>query len=70
MQWLAEICVKRPVFAIMLTMAFVVAGVAAYAQLGIDRFPKMDLPMVTVRTTLPKNLPIRVYLILKLTPQS
>lgn len=60
MQWLAEICVKRPVFAIMLTMAFIVAGVAAYLQLGVDRFPKMDLPMVTVRTTLPGAAPEEV----------
>ncbi len=51
MQWLAEICVKRPVFAVMLILALVVAGVASYLQLGVDRFPKMDLPSVYVRTT-------------------
>lgn len=51
MQWLAEICVKRPVFALMLILALVVAGVASYLQLGVDRFPKMDLPSVYVRTT-------------------
>ena len=51
MQWLAEICVKRPVFAMMLILALVVAGVASYLQLGVDRFPKMDLPSVYVRTT-------------------
>lgn len=53
MQWLAEICIKRPVFALMLTMALVVAGSAAYLQLGIDRFPKLDLPSVFVRTAYP-----------------
>ncbi|NUQ62304.1 MAG: efflux RND transporter permease subunit [Pirellulales bacterium] len=50
MQWLAEICIKRPVFAVMLIMALVVAGIASYLQLGVDRFPKMDLPSVYVRT--------------------
>ncbi len=50
MQWLAEICIKRPVFALMLTMALIVAGGAAYLQLGIDRLPKLDLPTVMVRT--------------------
>ncbi|NLY02516.1 MAG: efflux RND transporter permease subunit [Rhodopirellula sp.] len=50
MQWLAEICVKRPVFAVMLILALVVAGVASYLQLGVDRFPKMDMPTVYVRT--------------------
>ena len=46
LQWLAEICVRRPVFALMLVMAMIVAGLAAYQQLGIDRFPKMDLPTI------------------------
>lgn len=50
MQRLAEICIRRPVFAVMLVLAFVVAGVAAYLQLGVDRFPKMDLPTVYVTT--------------------
>ena len=54
---LAEICVKRPVFATMLIMVFVVLGVFAYTQLGIDQFPKIDLPTVTVRTTLPGASP-------------
>lgn len=53
MQWLAEVCVRRPVFASMLVLAMVVAGGAAYLQLGIDRFPRMDFPTVSVRTTLP-----------------
>ncbi|MGD9724297.1 MAG: efflux RND transporter permease subunit [Pirellulales bacterium] len=57
MQWLAEICVRRPVFALMLVMAMIVAGVAAYQQLGIDRFPKMDLPTVFVFTTYPGASP-------------
>jgi HAE1 family hydrophobic/amphiphilic exporter-1 len=52
-QWLAEICVRRPVFAVMIIAALVVAGIAAYTQLGIDRFPNIDMPMVYVRTTYP-----------------
>lgn len=51
MQWLAEICIRRPVFAVMLILALVVAGLASYLQLGVDRFPKMDLPTVYVSTT-------------------
>ncbi len=60
MQWLAEVCVRRPVFAAMLILALVVAGAAAYVQLGIDRFPKMDLPTVSVRTMLPGAAPEEV----------
>ncbi len=51
MQWLAEICIRRPVFAVMLILALVVAGLTSYLQLGVDRFPKMDLPTVYVSTT-------------------
>lgn len=53
MYWLAEICVKRPVFALMLVMALVVAGIVAFPSLGIDRFPKTDLPTVFIRTVYP-----------------
>jgi HAE1 family hydrophobic/amphiphilic exporter-1 len=48
--WLAEICVRRPVFALMLITALVVAGLTAFPQLGVDRFPNMDLPQIYVRT--------------------
>lgn len=51
MQWLARVCVERPVFALMLMAAMVVAGAASYSQLGVDRFPRMDLPGVYVRAT-------------------
>jgi len=47
-QWLAQICIRRPVFAVMLILSMVVAGIASYLQLGVDRFPKMDLPTVYV----------------------
>ncbi|MBI1314619.1 MMPL family transporter [bacterium] len=53
MYWLAEICVRRPVFAMMIVLALVVAGVAAFPQLGVDRFPNMDLPTIYVRTSYP-----------------
>jgi len=57
MQWLAEICVRRPVFALMITAALVVAGVVSYPQLGIARFPKVDLPTVTVTVNYPGAAP-------------
>jgi hydrophobic/amphiphilic exporter-1 (mainly G- bacteria), HAE1 family len=52
MQKLAEICIQRPIFAAMLILALVVVGLASYFQLGVDRFPSVDLPTVSVRTTL------------------
>ncbi|MBI1745318.1 MAG: efflux RND transporter permease subunit [Acidobacteria bacterium] len=52
MQKLAEICIRRPVFATMLITALVVVGTFAYLQLGVDLFPKVDFPNVTVTTVL------------------
>ena len=53
MQKLAEICIRRPVFAAMIILALVVVGAASYGRLGVDRFPSVDLPTVSVRTNLP-----------------
>jgi HAE1 family hydrophobic/amphiphilic exporter-1 len=56
-QKLAEICIKRPIFAVMLILALVVVGAASYFRLGVDRFPAVDLPTVMVRTLLPGGAP-------------
>jgi hydrophobe/amphiphile efflux-1 (HAE1) family protein len=53
MQKLAEVCIRRPVFAAMIVLSLVVVGAASYFKLGVDRFPAVDLPTVTVRTNLP-----------------
>lgn len=52
MQKLAELCIKRPVFATMLVMALIVVGAFSYFKLGVDLFPKIDLPTVTITTRL------------------
>ena len=51
MQKLAEICINRPVFATVLILLLVVVGAAGFKNLGVDRFPKVDFPTVTVTTT-------------------
>ena len=53
MKRLAAICIDRPVFASMIVLALVVTGAASYFRLGIDRFPRVDLPQIAVRTSLP-----------------
>jgi len=60
MQKLAEICIRRPVFATMIILALAVVGAASYFRLGVDRFPKVDLPNVSVRTSLPGAAPEEV----------
>jgi HAE1 family hydrophobic/amphiphilic exporter-1 len=52
MQKLAEICVRRPVFTWVLILSLVVVGLFAYDRLGVDRFPKIDFPFVTISTRL------------------
>jgi HAE1 family hydrophobic/amphiphilic exporter-1 len=53
MKTLAALCIRRPVFAAMLILCFVVVGTASFFRLGVDRFPRVDLPQVAVRTALP-----------------
>jgi hydrophobic/amphiphilic exporter-1 (mainly G- bacteria), HAE1 family len=60
MQKLAEVCIRRPVFASMIILALVVVGAASYFKLGIDRFPSVDLPTIVVRTNLPGAAPEEV----------
>lgn len=57
MQKLAEICIRRPVFAAMLIVALTVIGIFSFFGLGVDLFPKIDLPIVTVTVTNPGSSP-------------
>jgi HAE1 family hydrophobic/amphiphilic exporter-1 len=51
MQKLAEICVRRPVFATVIILVLTVIGGFSFFTLGVDRFPKIDIPTVSVTTT-------------------
>ena len=57
MQWLAEVCVKRPVFATMLIFSLVTVGAFSFFSLGVDLFPKIDFPTITVTVTNPGASP-------------
>ncbi len=60
MQWLAEICVRRPVFAWVLVLSLTVVGLFALGRLGVDRFPNIDIPTVVVTTRLPGAAPEQI----------
>src|SRR6267142_3670094 len=49
---LADLCIKRPVFATMINLLLVVLGWFSFRDIGIDQFPNVELPIVTVTTTL------------------
>src|SRR5215469_59973 len=53
MHKLAEICVRRPVFATMLVLALMVVGVFSFFTLGSDLLQKIDLPTVAVTVSNP-----------------
>lgn len=57
MQWLAEVCVKRPVFATMLILSLVVVGLFSFFSLGVDLFPKIDFPTITITVVNPGASP-------------
>ena len=52
MQWLASVSVRRPIFATVLILCVLVVGLVGYGKLNVDRFPNVDLPVVSVITTL------------------
>jgi HAE1 family hydrophobic/amphiphilic exporter-1 len=60
MQKLAALCVRRPVFAVMLIMALTVVGWFSYLSLGVDLFPKIDLPTITVTVVNPGSSPQQI----------
>lgn len=49
---LADLCIKRPVFATIINLFLVVLGLFSFNSIGIDQFPNVELPIITVTTTL------------------
>jgi HAE1 family hydrophobic/amphiphilic exporter-1 len=47
-----DVCIHRPVFTAMLVSAPIILGVASYNRLGVELFPNVDVPVVTITTTL------------------
>jgi len=50
---LAELSVRRHVLAFMASAVFVLFGVVAYQRIGVDRFPRVEFPVISVTTVLP-----------------
>jgi HAE1 family hydrophobic/amphiphilic exporter-1 len=45
---LSDLCIRRPVLTLMLTLSLVVFGVLGYVRLGVDQFPRMEFPVIQV----------------------
>ena len=50
--WISDTSIKRPVFATMVILALVVLGLVSYPQIGVDLYPKVDFPIVSITTRL------------------
>ncbi|MGE3955341.1 MAG: efflux RND transporter permease subunit [Vicinamibacterales bacterium] len=60
MQWLAALCIKRPVFASVLILTLTVIGAFSFTKLGVDQFPKVDFPMIVITTVQPGAAPEQI----------
>jgi len=47
---LSELCIRRPVFATVLSLAVLLLGLIAYSRLPLREYPSIDEPVVTVET--------------------
>ena len=49
---LSDLAIERPVLTWMMTLALIVFGVLGYSRLGVEHFPNMDFPVVSVTAVL------------------
>ena len=49
---LPEFSIKRHVFTLMVSLVLILFGIIGFTRLGLDRFPKVEFPAVTVTTTM------------------
>ena len=47
---ISEICIRRPVFATVLSLVVLLVGLVSYTRLAVREYPKIDEPVVTVET--------------------
>ena len=48
---LPELCIRRPVFATVLSLVLCLVGLVSYDRLTVREYPDVDSPVVTVRTS-------------------
>jgi multidrug efflux pump subunit AcrB len=47
---LPEVCIRRPVFATVLSIVVLLIGLISYSRLSVREYPRIDEPVVTVET--------------------
>jgi len=54
---LSDVCIRRPVFASVLSLILVLLGLLAYQRLAVREYPNIDVPIVTVSVSYPGASP-------------
>lgn len=50
---LSDVCIRRPVFATVMSLIILLIGLVSYNRLAVREYPKIDEPVVTVQTNYP-----------------
>src|SRR4030065_640738 len=58
--WISDVSIRRPVFATMVIVSFMVLGVVSLTRLGIDLFPEVNFPFVNINVVYPGASPEEV----------
>ena len=54
---LSDLSIKRPVFATVMMLTLVTLGIFSFKRLGVEMFPNVEFPMVSIVTTFPGASP-------------
>ncbi|RII26056.1 MAG: AcrB/AcrD/AcrF family protein [Geobacter sp.] len=54
---LSNTSIKRPIFATVMILALVVLGIFSYKRLGVEMFPNVEFPLISIVTTFPGASP-------------
>jgi len=54
---ISELCIRRPVMTILLSLAIVVAGAIAYTKIPVAALPSFNSPVISVTASLPGASP-------------
>ena len=58
--WISDTSIRRPVFATMVIISFMVLGIVSMTRLGIDLFPDVSFPFVNISVAYPGASPEEV----------
>ena len=54
---ISELCIRRPVMTVLLSLAAIVAGAVAYTRLPVAAVPRVDFPVITIFANFPGASP-------------